>query len=166
MSENEGGEQPQSTEPIELPDDHPLVKTLAAQKEQIKELKAQAAAEVETLKQQLDAKPAGDGLEARVAELQQQLDAEIAARQQAEASAAEASLAQLRTDRAAAKGLPAALAKKLVGTTEEELDTEIDELLPLLGSGPKPNPQQGNPSLARGGSLSAGRERFTAKNTP
>lgn len=94
-------------------------------------------------------------------ELQTKLDGALAAQQKAEATAQAATLAQLRTDRATTKGLPAVLAKKLVGATVEELDAEIDELLPLLGTpGPQPNPQQGLPSQARGGSLAAGRERY------
>lgn len=63
--------------------------------------------------------------------LQEQLAAETAAREKAEQTAASA---QLRIDRATAKGLPAALAKKLVGTTADELDAEIDELLPLVAA--------------------------------
>lgn len=100
----------------------------------------------------------------QIAELQSRLDAADAARAAAEQAAAEAALAQLRTDRAAEKGLPAPLARKLISTTAEEIDVEIDELLPLLQSGPRPNPQQGNPSQARGGSMSAGRERYAAKS--
>ncbi|WP_131812603.1 hypothetical protein [Mycolicibacterium fortuitum] len=99
----------------------------------------------------------------RFEELQETLKGEIEARTKAEEAARAATLAQLRTDRASEKGLPAVLAKKLTGTTAEEIDAEIDELLPHLGTpGPKPNPQQGNPSQARGGSLAAGRERYAA----
>lgn len=99
-------------------------------------------------------------------ELQAKLDGEVAARQEAEKAAQAAATAQLRTDRAVAKGLPLALAKKLTATTADELDTEIDELLPLLGApGPKPNPQQGNPSQGRGGTLDAGRELFKQQNS-
>lgn len=105
----------------------------------------------------------GNEVEQRIAALQAQIDAATAAQKQAEETAKEATLAKLRSDRASTKGLPAVLAKKLVGTNEEEIDAEIDELLPHIGTnGPKPNPQQGNPSQARGGSLSAGRERFAA----
>jgi hypothetical protein len=102
-----------------------------------------------------------DATAAAIADMQAKLDAEIQARTEADAKVAAAELALLRTDRASTKGLPAALAKKLTGTTAEEIDAEIDELLPLLGpAGPQPNPQQGNPSQGRGGSLSAGRERY------
>lgn len=121
--------------------------------------------QIDTLTQQLTSVK-NDGLpewQQKINDLQAKLDGEITARQQAEQAAQEAATAQLRTDRAAAKGLPAALAKKLTGATSEEIDAEIDELLPHLGTpGPRPNPQQGNPSQSRGGSLAAGRERYAA----
>ena len=104
-----------------------------------------------------------EGWRQQIAELQSRLDAADAARKAAEATAKTATLAQLRTDRAEGK-LPAALARKLTGTTAEEIDAEIEELLPFVQSGPRPNPQQGNPSQARGGSMSAGRERYAAKS--
>ena len=107
-----------------------------------------------------------DGEKTELQKLQEQLAAETAAREKAEQTAAAAAAAQLRIDRATAKGLPAALAKKLVGTTADELDAEIDELLPLVAAapGPRPNPQQGVPSQGRGGSISAGRERYAAQH--
>lgn len=102
-----------------------------------------------------------DGLpewQQQINELKEKLEGEAAARQKAETEAQNATLAQLRADRANEKNFPVALAKKLVGTTAEEIDAEIDELLPHFGpSGPKPNPQQGNPSLGRGGTLDAGK---------
>ncbi|WP_423487901.1 hypothetical protein [Mycobacteroides sp. PCS013] len=93
----------------------------------------------------------------KLEDLQGKLDAEIEARTTAEKDKAAAQRVSYGID----KGLPKALATKLVGTTDEELDAEIEELLPLLGSpGPQPNPQQGNPSKGRGGSLASGRERY------
>ncbi|MFV8169835.1 hypothetical protein [Mycolicibacterium peregrinum] len=143
-------------------------KALDAEREARKTAEAQA----KDLQRQLDAANAqvaaakkGDQPEwqQRFEELQETLKGEIEARAKAEEAAQAATLAQLRTDRASDKGLPAVLAKKLTGTTAEEIDAEIDELLPHLGTpGPKPNPQQGNPSQARGGSLAAGRERYAA----
>ncbi|WP_131805863.1 hypothetical protein [Mycolicibacterium conceptionense] len=143
-------------------------KALDAEREARKTAESQA----KDLQKQLDAANAqlktakNEGLpewQQKFNELQEKLDGALAAQKQAEETAQAATLAQLRTDRAAEKGLPAALAKKLTGTTAEELDEEIDELLPHLGTpGPKPNPQQGNPSQARGGSLAAGRERYAA----
>lgn len=93
-----------------------------------------------------------DGEKTELQKLQDQLAAETVAREKAEQAAAAAVTAQLRIDRATAKGLPAVLAKKLVGTTADELDAEIDELLPLLQANSfdrKPNPQQGVPSKGR-----------------
>ncbi|OBA94660.1 hypothetical protein A5668_09165 [Mycolicibacterium fortuitum] len=143
-------------------------KALDAEREARKTAESQA----KDLQKQLDAANAqlktakNEGLpewQQKFNELQEKLDGALAAQKQAEEAAKAATLAQLRTDRAAEKGLPAVLAKKLTGTTAEELDAEIDELLPHLGApGPKPNPQQGNPSQARGGSLAAGRERYAA----
>lgn len=134
-----------------------------------REARKTAEALARDLQKQLDAANAqakkGDQPEwqQRFEELQETLRGEIEARTKAEEAAQAATLAQLRTDRASEKGLPAVLAKKLTGTTAEEIDAEIDELLPHLGTpGPKPNPQQGNPSQARGGSLAAGRERYAA----
>ncbi|MUL47598.1 hypothetical protein FZI85_25115 [Mycobacterium sp. CBMA293] len=104
-------------------------------------------------------------VEKQIATMQEQLDAATAAQRKAEETAQAATLAQLRSGWATEKGLPAVLAKKLVGTTAEEIDAEIDELLPHLGAGgPKPNPQQGNPSQGRGGSLAAGRAMYEADN--
>lgn len=104
-------------------------------------------------------------VEKQLAAMQEQLDAAAAAQKTAEEAAQAATLAQLRSDRASAKNLPPVLAKKLTGTTTEELDAEIDELLPHLGTtGPKPNPQQGTPSQSRGGSLAAGRAMYAADN--
>jgi hypothetical protein len=90
-------------------------------------------------------------------ELQGKLDAEIEARTTAEKDKAAAQRVTYGID----KGLPKALATKLVGKTDEELDAEIEELLPLLGTpGPQPNPQQGNPSKGNGGSIASGRAQY------
>lgn len=90
-------------------------------------------------------------------DLQAKLDAEVAARQEAEKK----SVAAERTQHGVTGGLPLAVAKKLTGATPEEWDAEIAELLPHFGpAGPRPNPQQGNPSQGRGGTLSAGRDLY------
>lgn len=137
---------------------------------------ARKAAEtaVKDLQKQLDeatsklAAVTTDGLpewQQQINALKSQLDGEVTARKQAENEAAQAKLSQLRLDRATAKSLPPVLAKKLTGTTAEDIDAEIDELLPLVTSGgPRPNPQQGTPSHGRGGSVSAGRERYAAQH--
>lgn len=125
--------------------------------------------QIDDLKAQLATATAGpdnrSDVEKQLATMQEQLDAATAAQKKAEQDAQDANLAKLRTDRAALKQLPAVLATKLAGTTAEEIDAEIDELLPHLGpAGPKPNPQQANPSKARGGSLAAGRAMYEADN--
>ncbi|AXH48965.1 scaffolding protein [Gordonia phage Birdsong] len=151
-----------NSEPIRLPDDHPLVTAFSAQKERNSGLQSQIDSLTTELEKAKTAKPDSGVPEwqQKFDELQTELTAEREAREKAEQQAQNATIAQLRSDRAAEKGLPAALAKKLAGTTQEEIDAEIDELLPFIGSGPKPNPQQGNPSRGRGGSLSAGRARY------
>lgn len=103
-------------------------------------------------------------LEKRLEAMQKQVDEAVAAQKRSDEAAATATLAQLRVDRGAAKGLPPALAKLLTATTAEDLDAEIDALLPHLKQGPLPNPQQGNPSQGKGGSVTSGRDRYAAAN--
>lgn len=146
--------------------DEPLgeggIKALNAERE------ARSAAETaaKELQKQLDAvtqqlsAAKNDGLpewQQKFNDLQAKLDGEVTARQEAEKKAAAAERTQYGID----KGLPSALAKKLVGATPKELDAEIAELLPHLGTGrPNPNPQQGNPSEGKGGTLDAGRDLY------
>jgi hypothetical protein len=61
---------------------------------------------------------------------QQKLADRLAA---AEKRAADAELAALRADVASAKGIPPALAGRLLGSTREELDADADNLLKHLG---------------------------------
>lgn len=148
----------QQNEPIRLPDDHPLVTAFNAQKDKNSELQTQ----IDTLTAELDkAKKPADPNEPewkqKFTDLETQLAAERAARETAETAAATATRIQYGID----KGLPKPLAELLVGLPDDRVDAKIDELSPLLGNGgPTPNPQQGNPSKGRGGSLSAGRERY------
>lgn len=74
----------------------------------------------------------------RDADLRRQLAEEKAAREKAErerdADREAARLEKLRVDRAEKKdGFPVKLAKRLTGTTESEIDAEIDELMTDLG---------------------------------
>ncbi|EUA67401.1 hypothetical protein I540_4056 [Mycobacteroides abscessus subsp. bolletii 1513] len=92
-----------------------------------------------------------DKVQDQIADLQTKLAAEAEARTKAEAKAAAAERTQYGVD----KGLPLALAKKLVGTTDAELDAEINELKPFVATtdgGPRPpapNQHQGQPPAAR-----------------
>lgn len=52
----------------------------------------------------------------------------------------------------------------LTATDPDLLLKQVGRLVAQTPQNPLPNPQQGNPSQARGGTLSAGRERFAAKN--
>lgn len=92
--------------------------------------------QLEAVNQQL-ADVKNDGLpewQKKFNDLQKQIDAESAARKQAEEDAAAARTMQMRTDRASAtEGFPRSLAKKLTGTTVEEVDAEIAEIMADLG---------------------------------
>lgn len=170
MSDVDTTTEPQQPTPDAKPDEPlgaPGIKALQEERDARKAAETAstaAQARIAELEAQIAGAKPDANLEQRLADLQSRLDSADAARAAAEAAAEAATVAQLRTDRAAEKGLPAALARKLDGTTAEEIDAEIDELLPLLQLGPRPNPQQGNPSQARGGSMSAGRERYAAKS--
>lgn len=135
----------------------------AASDAKVKDLQRQ----LDAANQKLNAAKSGDQPEwqQKLDDLQAKLDDEIGARTKAEQVAADATLQRHRVKRAGLKGLSTEQAEKLAptlsGKTDEEIDAEIDEWIPLLGtSGPQPNPQQGNPSKGRGGSLASGRERY------
>jgi len=104
--------EPAVATPIELPADHPLVKTLAAQKADLKQLREKAK---------------------RLDDLEDAQRTEIE-RAQARAEAAERELNQtrleaLRAQVALDKKLTPSQAKRLVGATREELEADADELL-------------------------------------
>lgn len=123
-------EEPQE-EPDQLPADHPLVKTLAAQKAAIKELKAKAARldEIE------------EASKSETQRLADRADAEFARAQAAEA-------ALLRYEVASEIGVPANAMKFLTGTTREEIVASAKDVMELIGEAgkpraPKPDPNQG-----------------------
>lgn len=102
----------------------------------------------------------------RFADLQQQLNAEKAARAAAESKATQSELTQLRADRAAEKeGFPRSLAKRLTGTTADEIDAEIAEIMTDLnivdkrpdGSG---GSGRGGGNQARPSTMAAGTELY------
>lgn len=76
----------------------------------------------------------------------------------AERARGEAELRSLRVDVAARKGLPPGMAARLKGTTEDELETDADELVKLLGKdsseGDKPGPRR-DPDQGKGNGSSA-----------
>ena len=144
--------------PERLPDDHPLVTALAAQKQKNADLQQQ----IDAGKKVNDPKPApkpklepggGDDVSERIAALEQQLADEKAARSAAEVSA-------LRTRLGA--HLPADLLGLITGTTEDEIKAQVDTLAQHIKSGPAINPQQGTPPGKTGGSVTAGRDRYKA----
>lgn len=107
---------PSTDGPIQLPEDHPLVKTLAAQKELIRGLKDKAG--------RLD-----ELEEANKTELQKALERADAAEKAAETAEA----ARLRASIAARHGVPEAL---LTGSTEEQLEAAATALLSFKGTTP------------------------------
>lgn len=145
--------------PERLPDDHPLVTALAAQKQKNAELQQQ----IEAAKKGTAPKPApkpeskagGDDVASALAELRQQLADEKAAREAAEVTALRVKLGA---------SLPPEFIELLTGTTEDEIKAQVDKLTPHLksSSGPLPNPQQGTPPGKTGGSVAAGRDRYKA----
>lgn len=107
---------PKGDAPITLPDDHPLVKTLAAQKETLRELREKA--------RRLD-----EIDEANKTELQKAIERAEAA----ETAAVAAESARLRASIAAKHGVPEAL---LFGSTEEQLEEAAQTLLAFKGTPP------------------------------
>jgi len=123
--------------PIQLPDDHPLVKTLALQKQALKELREKVTPLSEKAK--------------RLDELEEANKTELervqSALAEAQETAKKALESKLRSDVAAAKGVPAGL---LTGSTQEELEAAADALLAFKGTTPgAPSPdgqgKQGEP---------------------
>lgn len=132
-------EQTVSTGPTQLPDDHPLVKTLAAQKEQLRELKAKASRldEIE---------------EATKTEAQRQV--ELVARLTAENETLK--VATQRAQVAASKGVDPGL---LQGGTEEEMIAFADRLLAFKGTPVTAASSDGQGNV--GGPVTSGEKQLT-----
>ena len=111
----------EQTGPVELPSDHPLVKTLEVLKAQNKELKAKASRldEIE---------------EAQKSELEKALARAEAAETDIAKRDAAAAAKELAEKVAAAKGVSASV---LRGSTQEELEAHADSILALLPEKPK-----------------------------
>jgi hypothetical protein len=105
-----------TSEPLRLPDDHPLVKTLATLREENKGLKSKAGRldEIE---------------EAQKTELQKAQDRAEAA----ERRASDAEAARLKASTAARFGVPEEL---LAGSTAEELESSAERLIAFKGPQP------------------------------
>lgn len=95
-----------------------------------KERKARRAAEAEAKVNADAAKRLKDAEDADKTELQKAIDRAAAADKRAE----DAESKSLRLEIAAAKGLSVAQAKRLVGSSREELEADADELLEAFGS--------------------------------
>lgn len=130
------GSEARQSEPIQLPDDHPLVTALAAQKDEIKALKARAA--------RLDEIEDAQKSEAQRA-------AETLAAAQAEAAKATAELLRYRT--AAAHGITDAedIELFLTGTDEETLTRQAKALAARTASAPGPRAPKPDANQGRTG---------------
>lgn len=117
-------------DPVTLPDDHPLVKTLATLKQQVKELKASGAEAADKAKKydELEEQNKSDLEKAATR-------AEAAEKKLADREALD-EIAKVRSDVAKAKGLPESL---LRGTSKEDFEDHADELI-AAGVKAKPAP--------------------------
>lgn len=140
---------PPKTQDNRLPDDHPAALALKA-----------ANKEAETLR--LKVKEFED-------QGKSELDKAAAKAAEAEQRAAEAEAKALRLEVAAAKGLTPSQAKRLIGSTQEELEADADEILadfaaakkPADSLPSKPRPKKGGTSDPDPGDLK-GKERAAA----
>jgi Fe2+ transport system protein B len=103
----------------ELPADHPLVKTLAKQKEDLREQRARNAALAEKARKLDEIEQANKSEAEKLAERAAQ----------AEARATALETAAIRNQIALERGLTPTQAKRLMGATREELEADADELL-------------------------------------
>lgn len=120
--------EPTPTEPVEptppaqLPDDHPLVKAYAAQKDQIKQLKsAQIDPDELARLRNLD--------EATKTETQKQAEALAAAQAKVKEYEIREQITNWKTEVAEATGVPAVA---LAGSTKEEIEAHAETLKPLI----------------------------------
>ena len=116
----EDEKKPEGNEPVQLPDDHPLVKSLAAIKEQVKELKASNSANADKAKRLDELEEASKS----------DLEKERARAEKAEKALADRNAkdeqAKVRDDVAKAKGVPASA---LRGSSKEDFEEHADELI-------------------------------------
>lgn len=124
---------PEPPQHEQLPDDHPLVKTLAAQRQELKTARQTAQSNADKAKR-LD-----DIEEANKSEIQKLQDQLTAAQNAANQSAIET----MRAKAASAAGVPVEL---LTGSTPEEVQASADALKAFKGDTPKAPPAdvQGN----------------------
>lgn len=126
-----------------LPDDHPLVKTLKTLREELKASKTAAATSAEKAKKWDEAEAANlselEKAQQRLAELEQSANA--------------ATLKALRAEVANESGVPASL---LIGDTEEALRESAAALLAYKGTAPKAPTSDGQGTVGKPISTSAG----------
>lgn len=138
-------------DPEPKPDDKPEPKPKDEPNDELEKWKALAKKHEARAKENADAAQKLAALEeADKTELQKAADKAAEAEKRAEAAEART----LRLEVASEKGLTAAMARRLAGTTREELEADADELLtsfkPAEGNGDKP-PGKPTESLKGGG---------------
>lgn len=111
-----------AADPIQLPDDHPLVKTLGKLRSELSEAEKTAKANADAASQLAEIEAAN--------QTQAEKDAKALADATKRADTAEATLARLRV--ATSKGLPPELADRLQGNDETEMAEDADRLLALV----------------------------------
>lgn len=120
------------------------LKALRAERENVKQLKAQLAEANGRIKEFEDRdKSESDKQAEKLADTQKRLDA--------------ATLKATQYEIAAAKGIPLTAAARLRGASREEMEADADDLLKLINAGKpgsgtlNPNPPKDDPSQGRGG---------------
>ncbi|AWH14406.1 head scaffolding protein [Mycobacterium phage TChen] len=148
VTEQDDQEQPQDPKPTE---------TVEYWKAKSRENEKRAKANAEAAKRLAEIEDAQKSDAEKTAERISKAEAEVAAVPQKVAEALKSHLVALHkiSDEDAELFLTA--------TDPELLLKQVSRLVQAAPQGPAPNPQQGNPSQSRGGTLSAGRERYAAK---
>ncbi|QDF19892.1 head scaffolding protein [Mycobacterium phage ThetaBob] len=148
VTEEDHQEQPQDPKPTE---------TVEYWKAKSRENEKRAKANAEAAKRLAEIEDAQKSDAEKTAERISKAEAEVAAVPQKVAEALKSHLVALHkiSDEDAELFLTA--------TDPELLLKQVSRLVQAAPQGPAPNPQQGNPSQSRGGTLSAGRERYAAK---
>src|SRR5690606_1092029 len=115
--------------PVQLPDDHPLVKALAAQKDQIRELKSQAQANANAATKLAEIEEASKTEAQKQAEHVAALEAKVREYETRE------QIAAWKAEVSEATGVPAAA---LAGSTREEIEAHAATLKPLIEAAQQP----------------------------
>ena len=134
---------PANSEPVQLPDDHPLVKAFNAQKEEIRGLKATGQANADAAAKLAEIEEASKTEAEKAAERLAELEGKVKDYEQREQVAA------WKAEISAETGVPANV---LAGSTKDEIAAHAESLKPLIGQAQpadpayRPIPGEGQPS--------------------